>query len=272
MSRLHALIVATIRGQRRALLPLALLIATAVSLAGAGGHLVDRAHALDSTTPSLDATTPQSITGPFWVDQPQYGSTGGGFYWDPNSEQVWTHERGWHLYSPQSTIIIIVVWVNAPFYGNPGGGFYWDCRSGLVWTPQLGWHRFNPYQNLYPPTSYPPNPNPYPSQQLQIWTDRGDGSVYHAGERIRICWTTGAPMDIQIVDFPADGSQQVLLSRHDNGNGGCFSGQVTPPYGRETVSIIANGQAGPYSINSVIPYPGPVPGQIRADTYFFVSP
>ncbi|MGD9932611.1 MAG: hypothetical protein AB7T37_02745 [Dehalococcoidia bacterium] len=41
---------------------------------------------------------------PLWVNNLDYGSIGGGFYWDPASGQVWTGERGWHWFAPTPVI------------------------------------------------------------------------------------------------------------------------------------------------------------------------
>jgi hypothetical protein len=83
------------------------------------------------------------VQGPHWVNDLQYGSAGGGFYWDNVSNRVWTAERGWHSFSPQkaggSTL-----WVNHLTYGSISGGFYLDARAGQVWTAERGWHLYSP--------------------------------------------------------------------------------------------------------------------------------
>lgn len=74
-----------------------------------------------------------------WVNDLRYGSVGGGFYLDTGSGQVWTAERGWHLFSPSPSRAAGPLWVNDLDYGSVGGGFYWDPLSGLVWTAERGW-------------------------------------------------------------------------------------------------------------------------------------
>ena len=76
-----------------------------------------------------------------------YGSAGGGFYWDFSSGTVWTSERGWHIYSPASPPPSATLWADYLSYGSVGGGFYLDPLSGQVWTAERGWHRFNPRPN-----------------------------------------------------------------------------------------------------------------------------
>ena len=87
---------------------------------------------------AIEAAPPN---GPHWVNDPTYGSAGGGFYWDRVSRQVWTAELGWHAFSravrgDRSEPL----WVDDLSYGNAGGGFYLDPSSGLAWTAELGWH------------------------------------------------------------------------------------------------------------------------------------
>lgn len=80
-----------------------------------------------------------------WVNDPTYGSAGKGFYHDFVSGQVWTAERGWHLFSPQPPRAYTPpLWVDYLNYGSAGGGFYLDTVSGLVWTAERDWHSFDP--------------------------------------------------------------------------------------------------------------------------------
>lgn len=101
---------------------------------------------LAETTQTDDHASPEPSPAlkPLWVNDPDYGSGGGGFYWDPLSGQVWTHERGWHSFGPEpDRCQLSPLWVNDPPYRNAGGGFYWDPASGLVWTAERGWHSFS---------------------------------------------------------------------------------------------------------------------------------
>ena len=82
--------------------------------------------------------------GPLWVDALDYGSAGGGFYWDSVSGEVWIAERGWHLFSSRSNPSVSPFWVNDLDYISAGGGFYWDPTSGQVWTAERTWHNFDP--------------------------------------------------------------------------------------------------------------------------------
>ncbi len=92
---------------------------------------------------SLAASSRRSgDAGPFWVNDLKYGSAAGGFYWDPRSNQVWTAERGWHVFGPQPLRGATPLWVNDLTYGSAAGGFYLDPLSGQVWTAERGWHRY----------------------------------------------------------------------------------------------------------------------------------
>jgi hypothetical protein len=82
--------------------------------------------------------------GVHWVNDLTYGSRGGGFYWDPSNNLVWTAERGWHQFSPDPPREATPLWVNDLTYGSVGQGFYLDPLNGMVWTAERGWHFFNP--------------------------------------------------------------------------------------------------------------------------------
>ena len=86
-----------------------------------------------------------AATDPVWVNDLNYGSIGGGFYFDFNSNQVWTGDRGWHFYSARPfRLTVPVLWVDFVSYGSAGGGFWLDPLSGQVWTSERGWHHFDP--------------------------------------------------------------------------------------------------------------------------------
>ncbi len=89
--------------------------------------------------------------------------------------------------------------------------------------------------------------------QLSISTNK---HAYYAGEWIQVCYKVPAPGPIQIRDYQG-GSVKTLLSGYDDGTGGCFWGQVTPPYGHECL---------------VIHYSYPYGGSISKHTCFQVLP
>ncbi len=113
---------------------------------------------------------------PVWVNSLNYGSAGGGFYWDFTSGQVWTGERGWHAYGPARPPASSTLWVNYLTYGSAGGGFYLDPLSGQVWTSERGWHLFIP-STLGPPT---PTPTPTQDPATLVW----DVTVTPAAPRV----------------------------------------------------------------------------------------
>jgi hypothetical protein len=82
---------------------------------------------------------------PLWVNDLDYGSIGGGFYWDPISGMVWTAQRSWHAFGPvPPRFAPQPLWTNAVTYGSAGEGFYWDPVSGQVWTAERSWHLYSP--------------------------------------------------------------------------------------------------------------------------------
>ena len=69
--------------------------------------------------------------------------------------------------------------------------------------------------------------------QLNITTNK---PFYFVGEWAQICYHVPGPGYIHITDHQL-GSVKTLLSGFDDGNGDCFWGQVTPPYGQECLRI-----------------------------------
>ena len=69
--------------------------------------------------------------------------------------------------------------------------------------------------------------------QFTIGTNK---SVYQAGEWIQVCYTVPAAGYIQITDHQGL-DVKTILSGYDDGTGGCFWGQVTPPFGQECLRI-----------------------------------
>jgi hypothetical protein len=78
-----------------------------------------------------------------------------------------------------------------------------------------------------------------PGASVSISVDRGEGSVYHVGDPIRICYTVSRPIYVKIYDCPPGESCHVVVEGYDDGQGGCINGTVTPPTGWETVKIEA---------------------------------
>jgi len=113
------------------------MVLVSLALGVAPGHVPMEVHAFATDDPVV--TVP-----PVWVNLLTYGSAGGGFYWDFTSGTVWTAERDWHLFAPESGNPADVLWVNYLTYGSIGGGFYLDPLSGQVWTSERGWHTFSP--------------------------------------------------------------------------------------------------------------------------------
>jgi hypothetical protein len=71
--------------------------------------------------------------------------------------------------------------------------------------------------------------------QLAIWTDQ---SEYSIGETLRYCVTLPGPGQVEVRDNLPNGQSNVIASWYDNGSGGCSTGTVTPPTGRECLQVI----------------------------------
>lgn len=73
------------------------------------------------------------------------------------------------------------------------------------------------------------------ADQLSIWTDR---SQYSVGDTLSYCVTLPGPGQVEVRDNLPNGQSNVIASWYDNGNGGCSTGTVTPPSGRECLQVI----------------------------------
>ena len=172
--------------------------------------------------------TSQAAAGPFWVNDLEYGSIGGGFHWDPVSGQVWTAERTWHPFSPQPPRPSPQpLWVNDLAYGSAGGGFYWDPLSGEVWTAERRWHSFRPG----PPTPTPTprtSPSPTPTATtippINVAFQFGaelDERQYRVGDIAELCYEMrphNVPFTVRIVQTAP--FNQVRAEFRDDGRNG----------------------------------------------------
>jgi endonuclease YncB( thermonuclease family) len=152
---------------------------------------------------SLRSEGVQAAAGPLWVNDLQYGSKGGGFHWDPVSNQVWTGERGWHVFAPQPSRTVTPLWVNDLGYGSKGGGFYLDPPSGQVWTSERGWHFYDPRPA---PTPAIPTPTRTPTGQPSGLIQCTVSSVTD-GDTINVTGCSDAgPVRLLLIDAPESGS------------------------------------------------------------------
>jgi hypothetical protein len=67
-----------------------------------------------------------------------------------------------------------------------------------------------------------------------IWTDK---SQYTVGETASICYSVAQPGPFRIIDFPPGQNGTVTAQSTDDGTGGCFNANITPPTGTERVRI-----------------------------------
>jgi hypothetical protein len=78
-----------------------------------------------------------------------------------------------------------------------------------------------------------PNPTTVQPGTAAIWTDK---TQYLIGDTINYCWTIPVAGTIQITDYPADGSAQVIFTG-TSGTTGCQTGVVLPPPGTECLKL-----------------------------------
>jgi hypothetical protein len=117
-------------------------------------------------------------------------------------------------------------WVRFDTTGYSGGNCY-PGTTGIYNQPGYG------QQYVVPQVIQCPPPQSY---GVQIWTDRGENGRYDVGDPIRVCYSVSMPMYVQIVDMQSNG-QHMLLQGYDDGRGDCINAYITPPRGRESITI-----------------------------------
>jgi hypothetical protein len=63
-------------------------------------------------------------------------------------------------------------------------------------------------------------------------------AVYTVGQAVDVCYRVPAPGPIRIIDQVNEDTPTTFFSGYDDGTGGCIPGTVTPPTGRECMSIV----------------------------------
>jgi len=77
---------------------------------------------------------------------------------------------------------------------------------------------------------------------LRIYTDR---QFYNGGDSIHVRCRVPQPGQIRIIDQIEEDTPTTFFSGYDDGTGGCIPGTITPPTGRECMTIVftyPNGQ------------------------------
>lgn len=62
--------------------------------------------------------------------------------------------------------------------------------------------------------------------------------IYTVGQAIDVCYRVSAPGQIRIIDQIEEDTPTTFFSGYDDGTGGCIPGTITPPTGRECLSIV----------------------------------
>ncbi|MGD9894134.1 MAG: hypothetical protein AB7R89_18700 [Dehalococcoidia bacterium] len=109
------------------------------------------------------------------------------------------------------------------------------------------------------PTAVEPVPScPVPVENVQtgldVCVDRGEGSVYRAGEPITICVTANLPViaiyppppppTIQVLNSVNGGPEQLVLETAMHSGQQCITSTIVPPTGQETLRAVAIGDNG----------------------------
>lgn len=63
-------------------------------------------------------------------------------------------------------------------------------------------------------------------------------AVYTVGQHVDVCYRVPAPGPIRIIDQINEDTPTTFFSGYDDGTGGCIPGTVTPPTGRECLTIV----------------------------------
>jgi hypothetical protein len=96
-------------------------------------------------------------------------------------------------------------------------------------------------QTLAAPRAHAGEPMPPGVQQIVLPSQVSinvDKSYYYPGEWIQICYHVPGNGFFQILDKQPGQPPKVLKSGTDFDGFGCFWGQVTPPYGTETLTLV----------------------------------
>jgi hypothetical protein len=73
-----------------------------------------------------------------------------------------------------------------------------------------------------------------PPADLAIYTDQ---SFYTTGDPIDVCYRVPGPGQVRIIDQIEEDTPTTYFSGYDDGTGGCIPGTITPPAGRECMTI-----------------------------------
>jgi hypothetical protein len=76
-----------------------------------------------------------------------------------------------------------------------------------------------------------------PINQLAIYINPSQ-SVYSVGQAIDVCYRVPAPGPIRIIDQIEVNTPTTFFAGFDDGTGGCIPGTITPPTGRECLTIV----------------------------------
>ena len=123
------------------------------------------------------------------------------------------------------------------FYSGPSAGTQ-SCMPGTITPPpgnqclRLSYPLFGgngQTQTCFQVRGGGPGPAP-----LRIYTDR---QYYTIGESIDVCYKVPQPGPIRIIEQIEEDTPTTFFSGYDDGTGGCIPGTITPPSGRECMTI-----------------------------------
>jgi hypothetical protein len=193
---------------------------------------------------------------PLWVNDLAYGSAGGGFYWDPQSGQVWTGERGWHQFAPQPPRTVSPLWVNDLAYPSAGGGFYLDPLSKQVWTAECNWHYFNRGGCGFVP-SKPGTPG-----QPAAGTIGVRNVTWYVSDVTGSIWVVG-----EVVNNRSQAAEYIEITARFYSAANAL---LATDFGFSDIDVVAPGADSPFSVLLIDPPPGIV--SVSVEVTDFVSP
>ena len=191
------------------------------------------------------------LAGAMWVSSPQRSSAQVGTV-QPGTAAIWTDQTQYNIgdaiqYCYRIPIVGLVTITDLPANGTSNVIFSQvvssthGCLSGTVTPPagheclQLSYPLFGgsgQTQTCFTVLGAVP-----PINALAIYINPSQ-QVYSLGQAIDVCYRVPAPGPIRIIDQIEEDTPTTFFSGYDDGTGGCIPGTITPPTGRECLTIV----------------------------------
>ncbi len=170
----------------------------------------------------------------------------------PGTAAIWTDQAQYNIGDPiqycyRIPIVGLVTITDLPANGTSNVIFSQvvssthGCLSGTVTPPagheclQLSYPLFG--ANGQTQTCFTVLGNQPPINALAIYVSPPQ-QVYTLGQSFDVCYRVPAPGPIRIIDQIEENTPTTFFSGYDDGTGGCIPGTITPPTGRECLTIV----------------------------------